>query len=353
MRISTQGQDDEWNAGLDTQNAKLLRFCQENNLSVKSTTKEIGSGYYRGDCTPRLSSLIKNLKRGDFILVYTVNRFSRNAEKALENIRRIHEKSGYVYSVVDNVTSKDPRFMELVRQGENESREKGIRIHDAYARIRLQGGFIGKKVPFGYTKVRVDDEKLFKLKENPIEQAICRQLEQLYEKNVVRGLDGKIEKEKLTPEQILRYAINTYDKYNWSLKTIKTIINGHKPSCDIIPADPSEFTGLQGMQEIIEAIEEVDNAPVVVPEFYAVKRLHKIREQDGAYQILVEWEGWPRCTWQSIETLHEDIPETVEEFLKNSKSNLVLDAMASIGMNIPMARRERSWDNEEEEEDDL
>lgn len=308
IRVSTKGQNDPeyGNAGMDTQNVEVLQFCMANNLYVKSCTTEIGSAYHTR--TPKLDKLIEKLRPDVPIMVYSANRFSRNVAYAQEKIAAIHAKGGFVWSVTDKITSKDAGFMALIQAAENDSREKGARISAAHRRIRAQGGFVGKK-PFGYNKVRVDG--VFKLQENRIEQAICKKIREL----------AKVHQ----PSKLLAVALKKWPRYQWTPSMITSIIyDGVRRNHAVIAAESS------GMDEMADAIDEVEDEVVDNSNVYIVKRLHKIHVNRGVYEILVEWKGCSKCSWENVVSLHEDVPEMVEEFLEHSTSALVPAARALI-----------------------
>ena len=48
-----------------------------------------------------------------------------------------------------------------------------------------------------------------------------------------------------------------------------------------------------------------------------------IEEFDGTFHFQVKWEGLPdqnNWTWQDAQTLHTDIPDMVENYLRNTKA---------------------------------
>jgi DNA invertase Pin-like site-specific DNA recombinase len=310
IRVSSKGQNqpEYGRVGMDTQNAEVLKFCMSHNLYVKSCTTEVGSAYHTA--TPKLTKLIEKLKPGVPIMVYSFNRFSRNVEHAKEMVQAVHAKGSYIWSATDQMTSRDPGFMSLIQAAENESRLLGQRISSAHQRIRAQGGFMGKK-PFGYNKVRVDG--VFKLQENKLEQKIMKKLRELSKTQ--------------SPTKVLAIAMKKYPRYHWtpkmisdciydSVRTWHSVTGGPAPS--ILPsAETSE------MDEMIDAIEEVEEEVVDTDNVFIVKRFHKIRIQRGVYELLVEWEGSSKCTWENVVSLNEDVPEMVAEFLEKTSSGLV------------------------------
>lgn len=67
-------------------------------------------------------------------------------------------------------------------------------------------------------------------------------------------------------------------------------------------------------------MEYLGNTPQVMENFLDV------RVNNGQYEILVQWEGWPNAedmTWESLSQLQEDVPGIVKALLHTSgKHNL-------------------------------
>jgi hypothetical protein len=199
------------------------------------------------------------------------------------------------------MTSKDSGFIALIQAAETESRLLGQRISSARQRIHAQGGFMGKK-PFGYNKVRVDG--VFRLQENVLEQKIMKKIREL---SLTQGRT-----------KVLAIAMRKYRRYQWTPKIISDCINDTVRNCfSILPSDKSS----DDMDEMIDAIEEVEEGDMNFDNVFIVKRLHRIRIERGVYQILVEWEGSSKqeCTWENVVSLNEDVPEMVAEFLDSGR----------------------------------
>lgn len=311
IRVSSAGQNqpEYGRVGMDTQNVEVLKFCMTNNLYVKTCTTEVGSAYHTK--TPKLRKLIEKLEQGTPIMVFSFNRFSRNAQHAKEMVKAVHDKGSYIWSVTDNMTSRDAGFMSLILAAENESRLSGQRISAAHQRVIAQGGFVGKK-PFGYNKVRVNG--VFKLQENKLEQKIMKKIRDF--------------SKTAQPTKVLAFAMKKYSRYNWTPRMIDDCIHDtvRVNNSGIIPSAESE-TAMDAMMEAIEEVEETVEADV--PEMFIIKRFHKIRLHNAVYEILVEWKGVSNkgangsCTWENVVSLHEDAPELVAEFLERSTSALV------------------------------
>jgi DNA invertase Pin-like site-specific DNA recombinase len=314
IRVSSNSQNlsEFGRVGMDTQNMAVLDFCIKNNLYIKSCITEIGSAYHTH--TPELIKLIKKLEPGIPIMVYSINRFSRNVKHANEMLNVIHSKGSYIWSVSEQMTSKDYAFEFLVKAAENYSRQLGKTISDAHKRIRAQGGFIGKK-PFGYNKIR--DNGVFKLQENCIEQKIMKKIQEL----------AKIK----SKNDVLLFAMKKYPRYNWTSYMIDACIyDTIRNQFNVIEATGPD-SGMNEMMEAINEIDEEENSKNI----YIINRFHKIRLFRDNYEILVEWKGFSKCTWENIVTIYEDVGELVKEFLNKSTSKLI--PMVRQLLNIPVS----------------
>ena len=89
-------------------------------ILLKTTTKEIGSAWKNK--TPELDKLINKVKKGECIIVWSFNRFSRNAADCQTKIEKLHSKGSYVLSITENKTSMDPSFNAIIQAGEMESK---------------------------------------------------------------------------------------------------------------------------------------------------------------------------------------------------------------------------------------
>jgi DNA invertase Pin-like site-specific DNA recombinase len=296
IRVSTKGQNNPkfGLVGMDTQNIAILDFCRTNNLYVKATITEIGSAFKKGK-NPALDRLIKKMKPLP-IVVYSFNRFSRNIAECKTKVAEIHANGGYVWSVVHEQTSRDASFEPFIRAAEAESQTQSQRMRDSMARIRAQGGFIGKK-PFGYDVVR--DNGVRRLKENRIEQRICKRLI-AYSKT-------------RSDKEVLAYALTKYPRYSWNPNVITTVTG------DLIRKQFKVITITVEDFSLLDSIEEVEDT-IVQPTRFLVQKIEKIRCEGNSYQFLVKWKGYVERTWEPITNVYEDVDEKVVDFLATSKS---------------------------------
>lgn len=306
IRISSKGQNNPefGRVGMDTQNGTILDFCKANNLYVKSCVTEIGSAYHTK--TPLLDKLIDQIKKSVPILVYSFSRFSRNVEDCKKKIKAIHEKNSWVWSVTDKMTSKDSAFINLVKAAENESRLLGRRMIDSYSRVIAQGGFTGRKKPFGYNIIR-DHNGIRILKENSLEQKIIKKIKEFAEQTAFQNRGAKV----------IAFAMKKYPRYNWTGQMIQTILCDyyHKNGTyRIIRSEEEDDVG--SMFDAIGEIEaDLGEEEIDLDTVYTVEEIRKIRVHKKTYQFLVKWENYEEETWENVISLYQDVPEIVQEFL--------------------------------------
>ena len=57
--------------------------------------------------------------------------------------------------------------------------------------------------------------------------------------------------------------------------------------------------------------------------YEVVQEIMNVEEFDGTFHFQVKWEGLPDqkdWTWKDAQTLHTDIPDMVENYLRNTKA---------------------------------
>jgi DNA invertase Pin-like site-specific DNA recombinase len=218
QRVSSKGQNEPQygRAGIETQNHALLQFCQDNNLYVVGTYRDIGSAYNRP--WAKLSQIEKISNMKDIcILVYSVSRFSRNLGYGEKLLLNIHSKGSCVYSVTEKVYSYDDKFYSLIQEAEKESEMISRKVIDSNRRIRNMGGWIGK-APYGYNII-VDDSGIRRLVENTDEQAVIRMMNELAEKARQQGTN---------PISYIKCSIGGFryrDGKEWTTEKIKKVLD--------------------------------------------------------------------------------------------------------------------------------
>jgi DNA invertase Pin-like site-specific DNA recombinase len=261
-RVSTKGQasftrqdtieDTQYNrAGYGTQNNTVLEWALNNGCFIMRTWTEANSAYNakpvrvvtkrpgRRSRTesqwvylPELNNLVSTIEKGPShpIVVYAVNRFSRNVERARALLKRIHDAGSWVYSITENMSSLDPKFMTLVEAAQAESQRLSQRIMDARKRIKTQGGVLGQ-APFGYTVIR-NNAGLRILRENPIEQVIVKEIRAKYQKLIT-----KVKVESRAVNTLVNECTTKYPNYTWNKTKIMEIINANQKPLNTFSKD--------------------------------------------------------------------------------------------------------------------
>lgn len=156
LRVSSKGQDqpEYGRDGLQTQLHAILDFCLRFGIVILETFSEVGSAR-KPDNLEMQNKMIKKLSgrknNSTCILVYSVSRFSRNKIQGMQMLESLHANDCYVFSVSENASSHDEKFVELLTQAQQQSDQLSIVVRDSIERRRKQGEFIGP-VPYGFKR---------------------------------------------------------------------------------------------------------------------------------------------------------------------------------------------------------
>lgn len=312
-RVSSKGQNqpEYGRVGLNTQNDTTLQFCIGNGFIVSSTVTEEGSAYKLGK-NPKLVELIKRVKNNEPIIVYSFNRFSRNATFAMKCIQTLHTKGSYVWSVMEDKTSKDPSVRTYFEAAESESKQQSDRIKATYKRRRTQGSYIGPK-PFGYNIISINGNR--KLRENIDEQRIARRIRQLHGSGV-------------TPKQLLAIVSQKYPMYRWNQNKLCSVIYNryeNKFTNCIIKNDPGFETSM------IESLQTDED--VLPSELRAIpEEIKGIVFKRGFYYFKVKWVESNDETLEPVHRFFEDVPEFVTDYIR---SNRLQRKALEFGIDVP------------------
>jgi len=153
-RVSSKGQNDpeHGRVGIDTQNYLLQKYCFERNIIIRATFTDVGSGR-NVDKLREFKDMVSRMPKGTCVMIYSVSRFGRNLEQVQGYLNALHERSCYVYSVSDGLSSFEDRFLELVEQAQQESAALSRTIRESINRRRQEGHWIGP-APYGFEAYR-------------------------------------------------------------------------------------------------------------------------------------------------------------------------------------------------------
>jgi DNA invertase Pin-like site-specific DNA recombinase len=162
-RISSVGQEN--GVSLDAQEQKLISICKELKWHVLHTQKIISSAYKK---EPKGFEYYYNLKNKK-ILIYSVDRFSRDVMIGLETAKELIENKNTLYFVKEHLKLDDfniekwTRFKEHLSFAQQESELISERVTLGKRKAMEQGRFVGGRTPFGYKKIKMVSDGFNKL----------------------------------------------------------------------------------------------------------------------------------------------------------------------------------------------
>ena len=153
-RISSSAQDQ--GVSLETQESSLTTLCKQLGWKITNVQKVVSSAYKKiSDGLDKYKEL-SNKK----ILIFSVDRFSRNVEQGKEFIKKLIDNKNTIYFLkeklsINNYNSdKWNKFIECLVLAENESRLLGERVMLGKRKAREMGRFCGGRTPYGYKKIK-------------------------------------------------------------------------------------------------------------------------------------------------------------------------------------------------------
>ena len=151
LRVSTLAQDEA------NQEPDIDKWCREHGYVVRKTFSLKGKSASKGKQEKALSEMLEDMRRGIFtvLVVWASDRIERRgAWNAFDLARRVREAGGRIEYVRDSYLNEANDMSDVLlalaaTKDKEESRRKGERTKMAYARVRAEGSFVGRK-PFGY-----------------------------------------------------------------------------------------------------------------------------------------------------------------------------------------------------------
>lgn len=149
---------------LDFQETALIEHCKRNNIKVvhKPFREDYSAKTFskRPEVKNMMNYLKAHKKEVDVVLFYTWDRYSRNLEYALTNIRQLKKLEIEVNSIVNPLDCNSSDFPTMlgiyVGSAESENNKISLRtkngIHDS-----LEAGRCTNKAPRGYKNIKIDD----------------------------------------------------------------------------------------------------------------------------------------------------------------------------------------------------
>ena len=179
-RVSTKAQASETSTSLASQAQTLFKagyvLAQADDVAVRRIkTLSVCSSAY-STISSRLVDIGAASRRGDCILVQSIDRLTRNCEHFRPWASEVHGKGVIVYSVLDRLaySPSDSTFMAKVMLAENHSRVTSEKVKRSVAYRKARGDAIGG-VPYGKKYATVDGRKV--LVDHPEEQDVIKLIE--------------------------------------------------------------------------------------------------------------------------------------------------------------------------------
>ncbi len=156
IRVSTEGQAEKF--GIDAQKDAIIQYAQENNLEIIRWYEEVGSGAKEREVFESLC-LGAEGERTDFdtVIVFKTDRVARETKLYFYYLYLL-EKQGITLLSTMEEFDEDSGITNLYRSilqfvAEQERKNILVRTMNGRKVKASQGGFVGGKVPYGYTSV--------------------------------------------------------------------------------------------------------------------------------------------------------------------------------------------------------
>jgi len=153
-RISTKNQIN--GHSIQTQKENIKKYAHENHLNIIKYYEDVGSGT-KMNLLNNLNKIIDNYKNIK-IIVFNIDRFSRNLKDACIYLEKLKKKNIFIYAIEQNISNETISSARLLKtyinDAEFESQMIGLRVIQTQKHIKKKGGYIGG-VRYGYIKKRV------------------------------------------------------------------------------------------------------------------------------------------------------------------------------------------------------
>lgn len=174
LRLSSE---DQSNYSLDGQRRMIKEYCQRNNLELLKIYEDNGESSYTFD-RKAFSDLEKEIKQAQFLIVYHLDRFSRNMSEAMLKIKQYLERGIRVRDISEplDMDDYDPNTFMMRAMKFMVAESELHRIRQRTRNGLLQAAMSGRYVngaPVGYKNTRdehnkpiiiIDEEKAFAIR---------------------------------------------------------------------------------------------------------------------------------------------------------------------------------------------
>jgi DNA invertase Pin-like site-specific DNA recombinase len=173
INASSNSQNANQPISLETQYIACKEYCDLKNYNIIINISDISSAYTK--TPPKLRKLISESNKGRHIIIYAIDRFSRNTDVGFQLLKDVEKYNITIEFVADGFTTSNDRHIFQIKnailQAENESRIIGSRIKARNTVKRAIGWKFGN-AKYGYKIVFKNGIR--KQVENPIEQRVIR-----------------------------------------------------------------------------------------------------------------------------------------------------------------------------------
>lgn len=170
-------------ASLDTQDKAITKYCEDNKLKLINIYSDIMSGLSTNNREGFLQ-LMKDVKNGNFIIVFELSRFARDQQDTINYFRDLVRNRGCTFICLNPPLDSRDSCCDLMvgiysTLNENESKRISERVTANMQRLSDEDSLITRP-PFGY----VHDSNTRKFIPDPEQQEVINKLQLWYLANV-------------------------------------------------------------------------------------------------------------------------------------------------------------------------
>lgn len=220
VRVSTEMQVDGFS--LDAQKNTLKRFAEREGMIIKEIYEDAGKSGKSIEGRPAFRKLLNDIENGleiDFVLVYKLSRFGRNAADILTSLELIQSYDINLIATEEGIDSSQTsgKLLISVLSAVSEIERENILEQTMNGRKEKarQGGWNGGFAPYGYTLVNGE------LVINPEEAEAVLFIFDTYV-NTEKGMGGIVK--ELNLQGIEKLSRPNQSVKRWSLGNVKTIL---------------------------------------------------------------------------------------------------------------------------------
>lgn len=227
---------------LDTQKKGCSQFAKSNNLYIKRYFTDDGISGTSLAGRVEFQAALKELKKGDVFLVYSLSRISRNLRDMVGIIDAVEQKDAEIMSVTENLQDEKFGMLNLgvaTVMAQFESKQIGDRVRDTMKKLKESRGTSNCKARYGYKydKNEKDEDGKLLLLPHESEYEVLQLIKQLRSEKYHNPRHPRINEEprtyKYIADELNKRGIPTRTKNRdpnkpprrWHPSTIKKILD--------------------------------------------------------------------------------------------------------------------------------